>query len=105
MAEQMLPMSQVVDSVSPMAAEASAPMLPTIDASMYCMMVVVSCARMAGVLRSSISRSWSAVVMGLCWRMRCKSSSLLDFIGLSVGENERMDFFLHASPQNYGKSS
>ena len=40
-------------------------MLPTIDASIYCIIVVVSCARIAGVARNITSRACSPSVIGL----------------------------------------
>ena len=61
----MLPSSHIVVSISPIEADACAPMLPTIDASMYCIIVVVSCARIAGVARNITSRACSPSVIGL----------------------------------------
>ena len=68
----------------PMEADASAPMLPTIDASMYCIMVVVSCARMAGVLSCSTSRACCPSVMGFFCRMSDSSWSLLSVLLICV---------------------
>ena len=67
MAEQMLPISHEVDSVMPMAADASAPMLPTIDASIYCITMEVICAKIAGILKVTTSSScWAAVSFSPC---------------------------------------
>ena len=45
------PSSHVELETKPMEAEALAPRLPTMAASMYCIMVVLSCARTAGTLK------------------------------------------------------
>src|SRR5699024_7465619 len=51
--------SQVELDTSPMAAEALAPRLPTIVASMYCMAVAETWASTAGMLSCTTVRSWS----------------------------------------------
>ena len=49
------PNSHVVDATSPMAAEAFVPSEPTMDVSIYCMMMEETCARMAGTLSCATS--------------------------------------------------
>ena len=49
--------SQSVVDMSPMDADALAPRLPTIAASMYCMATVEICAMMAGTLSRAVSLS------------------------------------------------
>lgn len=73
----MLPISHVVVSTSPMAAEAEAPRLPTIEASIYCIIVVVSWASMAGVARLSTSRACWENVIGAPLRIIARSMSFL----------------------------
>ena len=58
-AEASPPMSQVVVSTSPMAAVAFSPRCPTIDASMKNITVAEICAKMLGILRLTISLSFS----------------------------------------------
>ena len=57
-AEHSPPSSQVVLATRPMAAEALAPRLPTMVASIYCMAVEESCASTAGMLRRTTAPSW-----------------------------------------------
>ena len=71
-----LPMSQVVDSMSPMLAEAAAPRCPTMAASMKNMSTVVICARMDGTLRSTINLSFSCMVIVLPMRIFSSNISL-----------------------------
>ena len=53
------PKSHVEEDTRPIAAEPSAPSLPTIDASIYCMTIVEICARIAGILSFRIiTHSW-----------------------------------------------
>ena len=54
-----LPISQVVDSMSPMLAEASAPKCPTIEASIKNIMTVEICASMEGILKPTMRFSFS----------------------------------------------
>ena len=51
--------SQVLELTMPMAAVASAPMWPTMAASMYSIAVTTSCCRMAGTLRATATRAVS----------------------------------------------
>ena len=57
------PMSHPVVSTSPMDAEALAPRCPTIEASMKNITVAEICARMEGILRLTISQSFSLWVI------------------------------------------
>ena len=50
------PNSQVVVDTRPMAAEAPAPIRPTMDASIYCIITEVICAMIAGVLKDAARR-------------------------------------------------
>ena len=53
-----------LEFIRPTDAAASAPRRPTIDASIYCMMIVESCAMMAGADSFAVSAT--------CWRrLRC----------------------------------
>ena len=79
-AEQILPISHVVVSIKPIDADASAPRLPTIDASIYCIIVVVSCAKMAGVAKLSTRRACWPRVIGLLLRIMHSSWSFCLFI-------------------------
>ena len=63
------PMSHPVVSTSPMAAEAFAPRWPTIEASMKNMTVADICARMEGILRLTMSHSFSLWLIGRPSRM------------------------------------
>ena len=74
---QMPPKSHNVVETSPIDAESSAPRLPTMEASMYCMMMLESCAMMAGTLSEAVSSSCCRSVMGLPSRMRASRPSLL----------------------------
>jgi hypothetical protein len=56
---QLPPISHVVEETSPIDAVASAPRLPTIPASIYCIAIVVSCARIAGRLKLRTRRIFS----------------------------------------------
>ena len=47
----------VVVVTSPIDADGPAPRLPTIDASIYCIMIADNCAIMAGILKETASRS------------------------------------------------
>ena len=61
------PNSQVLLDTSPMDADASAPRLPTIDASMYCITMDVICAIIAGILKVTTNSScWAAVSFSPC---------------------------------------
>ena len=59
---QLPPISHVEDETKPIEAVASAPRLPTIPASMYCIAMDVSCARIAGRLMLRTSRIFSALL-------------------------------------------
>ena len=48
--------SQVLEATRPMDAEASLPRRPTMEASIYCMAMEESWARMAGTLNCSVNR-------------------------------------------------
>ena len=72
----MLPMSHVVLSTRPMAAEAPAPKWPTIEASMKNMSTAVTCAKIDGMLRLTISLSLSLVVIDRPSRMSASNASL-----------------------------
>ena len=50
-AEVRPPKSHVLDATSPMDADASAPSLPTMDASMYSITIEDICAKIAGTLK------------------------------------------------------
>lgn len=65
-------------------AQLTTTMMQYIDASMYCIMVVVSCARMAGVLSCSTSRACCPSVMGFFCRMSERSWSLLSVLLICV---------------------
>jgi hypothetical protein len=56
------PISQVEEDTRPMEAVAAAPRLPTIPASIYCMAIVVSWARIAGRLRDITRRIFSPLL-------------------------------------------
>ena len=60
----MPPSSQVEVDTSPMEAEARAPRLPTMAASMYCMAMELIWAKMAGTLRVSTWRNCCRGVSG-----------------------------------------
>lgn len=60
-----LPMSQLVDSISPMLAEASAPRCPTMDASMKNIITVEICASMEGILNPTMRLSFSLRAIAL----------------------------------------
>ena len=75
------PISQPVVSTSPMAAEALAPRWPTIEASIKNMTVAEICARIEGILRLTMSQSFSLWVIVRPSRMYDRSSSLF-FIGI-----------------------
>ena len=62
-AEPSPPISQPVVSTSPMAAEAFAPRCPTIEASMKNITVAEICARMEGILKLTMSHSFSRCVI------------------------------------------
>ena len=62
---QLPPISQVDEDTRPMAAVASAPRLPTMPASMYCMAMEVSWARMAGRLKPRTRRIFSVWLTSL----------------------------------------
>ena len=62
-AEASPPISQPVVSTSPMEAEALAPKWPTIEASMKNITVAEICARMEGILRLTMSQSFSLWVI------------------------------------------
>ena len=74
---QLPPISQVVDETRPMEAVASAPMLPTMPASMYCIAMDVSCARIAGRLMPRTRRIFSALLTSFLLSI---TSMLLSFI-------------------------
>ena len=61
-APQIPPKSHVDVDTSPIDAAASAPRRPTMDASIYCIMMDDSCARIAGILRVAIMRNCSPTV-------------------------------------------
>ena len=52
------PKSHVVVDTKPIAAEASAPRLPTIDASIYCITIDDNCATTAGTLSITAKRTF-----------------------------------------------
>ena len=62
-AEASPPISHPVVSTSPMEAEALAPRCPTIEASMKNITVAEICARMEGILRLTMSQSFSRWVI------------------------------------------
>ena len=76
-AEQMPENSHVVVDISPMDAEAFAPRLPTMEASMYCMAMDDSCAMMAGPLSRAVSRSCCPHVSFCPSRMSDRRKSVL----------------------------
>ena len=59
------PNSHMVVDTNPIEAEASAPKLPTIDASIYCMTIDDNCATMAGTLSQNTNSNWLRLV--ICW--------------------------------------
>lgn len=73
----MPPSSQVEVDTRPMEAEALAPRLPTMAASMYCMAMELICARMAGTLSVSTCTNCSLQVSGgrpgPLWDRACSS--------------------------------
>lgn len=69
--------SHVVVDTSPMAAAASAPRLPTMAASMYCIRMDDNWAMMAGTLSIRVSCSCWRVVIGSPWRMRASRESVV----------------------------
>ena len=73
------PISHPVVSTNPMAAEARAPRCPTIEASMKNMMVAEICARMLGILRLTMSHSFSRCVMVRPSRMAAIKSCFISF--------------------------
>ena len=62
-AEANPPISQPVVSTNPMAAEALAPKCPTIEASMKNITVADICARIEGILKLTMSHSFSRWVI------------------------------------------
>jgi hypothetical protein len=76
------PSSQVVVSTIPMAAVACAPRCPTIAASMKNITVADICAKMLGILKLTMSLSFSACVIVRPSRIYDNSSSLL--LGMDV---------------------
>lgn len=64
-----LPINQVVDSISPMLAEASAPRCPTMEASMKNIITVEICANIEGMLSPTIRLSFSRRAMSRPKRM------------------------------------
>ena len=70
------PISHPVVSTSPMAAEAFAPRCPTIEASMKNITVAEICARIEGILRLTMSQSFSRWLIVRPSRMYDRSSSL-----------------------------
>ena len=74
-----LPISHVVDSTKPILAEASAPRCPTMEASMKNIMTVVIWANIEGILKLTISLSFSFCGMGWPLRMFANSASLFLF--------------------------
>lgn len=71
--------SHVVVDTSPMEADASAPIRPTMAASIYCMMMEDSCAIMAGTLSSTVRRSCCRKVIGRPSRIRSSNTSVFFF--------------------------
>ena len=69
--------SHVEVDTSPMEAEASAPRLPTMDASIYCMAMEENCAKMAGTLSNTVRCSCCRSVMGRFSRIRSRRLSVL----------------------------
>ena len=67
--------SQVLELTMPMAAVASAPMWPTMAASMYSIAVTTSCSRMEGMLSASAMRAVSDSGMSSPCRIRAESCS------------------------------
>ncbi len=68
--------SHVVVDTNPMEADASAPRLPTIAASIYCMIMAESWVTMAGTLKAAVRRNCSPKVMGRPSRMRASKPSV-----------------------------
>ena len=73
----MLPISHVVLSIRPIDAEASAPKCPTIAASMKNMSTLVICANIDGMLRLTMSCSFSVIVICAPLRMLASKASVL----------------------------
>ena len=76
-AEHSPPNSHVLVDIRPMDADAFAPRLPTIEASMYCMAMDDSCVIMAGMLSSTVRWICSLRVSGLPSRMRASRRSVV----------------------------
>ena len=71
--------SHVVVDTNPIEAEAFAPRLPTIAASMYCMTMAESWVTMAGTLNATVRRSCSPDVIGRPSRIRASRWSVFFF--------------------------
>ena len=65
--------SHVVVETSPMEADASAPRLPTIAASIYCIIMEDNCAMTAGMLSCTVRRSCCPNVIGLPSRLNASN--------------------------------
>ena len=74
-AEASPPISHPVVSTMPMAADALAPRCPTIDASMKNITVADICARIEGILRLTISLSFSLCVISRPSRIYANKST------------------------------
>ena len=72
--------SHVVVETKPIAADSSAPRLPTIAASIYCMTMEESCAIIAGTLNCTVRRNCWDRVIGLPSRIMARRASLRIFI-------------------------
>ena len=79
-----LPNNQIVGSMRPILAEAAVPRCPTMLASMKNIITVVSCANIDGILKLTMSRSFSPRVMGNPLRMLANNLSLLLLPNISV---------------------
>ena len=71
--------SHVVVDTHPIEAEAFAPRLPTIAASMYCMTMAESWVTMAGTLNATVRRNCSPDVIGRPSRIRASRWSVFFF--------------------------
>ena len=70
-------MDEFIEATAPMEAEALAPRLPTMEASMYCMAMDDSCAMMAGPLSRAVSCSCCPHVSFCPSRMSDRRKSVL----------------------------